>query len=206
MEKKRKQQKKPWTNGAIFYIKKDPTAAKVDQEWLEVSSGEFFETMDAGYNGMKRYFIRLAKDDYRDDAPIIFLECTESEFEEWHIEKNHAGYLHMNAKKGRKISMNDTDTPKKDEYGGYIRRQDFACTEANFTEQLELEEMKKALRGLLKGLDETSLMLADIFYIESKQKILQKDMAKQLGISPSAVSQRLKVIHGRLQKYKPNRN
>lgn len=66
--------------------------------------------------------------------------------------------------------------------------------------------MKKALRGLLKGLDETSLMLADIFYIESKQKILQKDMAKQLGISPSAVSQRLKVIHGRLQKYKPNRN
>ena len=188
---------KTWTDDCIYYVKKDPTAPKEEVEWLRVRKAEFFRIMDQEYEGQKRYFEKLKKDSGRDDAPVIFIESTIAEYQSVQKDRNHADYLHQQAKKVKKLSLDGLEDGEKKDGGRKALSE-----EMNLTERIELEQLKEALRSLLAGLDETSQMLADIYYLEFDQKIKQKDMAKRLGISPSAVSQRLKVIRTRLQKYK----
>ena len=197
MRKNADNAQKTRTDDCIYYVKKDPTAPKEELEWIQVKKAEFFRIMKQEYEGQKRCFEKLKKDSGMDDAPVIFIESTIAEHQSIQKDRNRADYLHEQARKVEKFSLEDyeegagEDDDRKIEFGA----------EMNLTERIELEQMKEALRSLLVGLDETSHMLADIYYLEYQQKVKQKDMAKRLGISPAAVSLRLKKIRKRLQKY-----
>ena len=197
MKKSFETEQEIFTNIEIYYVKKNPAAPKEEVEWLRVSRGEFFRIMEQKYEGQKRCFEVLKKTSNNDNSPVIYIEDTVVEWRSLQKDRHHNDYIHEQAQKVDEVSL-EKYQEGKDEKDDRTRE---IGAEMNLTERIELEKLKAALRSKLKGLDKTSHMLADIYYIEFKQKVTQEEMAARIGISQPAVSQRLKVIEARLQKY-----
>ena len=74
-----------------YFIWKDPACNGMDIEWVELNGRAFYDLLKKPENGERR-FIRLGND-ICPNADVIYIEATESQYQDWYTEYCRHKYL-----------------------------------------------------------------------------------------------------------------
>lgn len=172
-------------NKKIYLVKKDPTASKSENEWIQMSGSEFYSFIKSAA-AQGRYFICLT-DDISYKCPEIYIETSYADYKIWKAEYNAHQYLKEQEKLYETISA-DTPVTADSNLLDTIADDDFSPEEIAVMAS-EKSRLMSAIHSLPKA---EQYIVYRLYFDKPPQK--QQRLADELGIKKDVLTKRKQKI------------
>lgn len=177
-----------------YFIWKDPACNGMDIEWVELNGRAFYDLLKKPENGERR-FIRLGND-ICPNADVIYIEATESQYQDWYTEYCRHKYLRTWGKGRTALSLDAL----LDEEGPCSLHELIADIGAEFEEDVLWQVCKEQLSPAMETLSvaRREAILTKYFHCPTMS---DSEIAAALGISRQAFTDRKNFGLADLKKF-----
>ena len=169
-----------------YFIWKDPACNGMDIEWVELNGRAFYDLLKKPENGERR-FIRLGND-ICPNADVIYIEATQTQYEDWYAEYCHHKYLRTWGKGRTALSLDAL----LDEEGPCSLHELIADIGAEFEEDIIRELCGEQLLIAIEKLTSVRREAIELKYFICPTKS-DAEIAAMLGISRKGFADRKKL-------------
>lgn len=178
-----------------YYAWKHPECNGINPEWIEMTGKEFLAFKRRTEN-KNRKFVALA--DPEMETQTIFLEATKSEYDRWHREESRE-FRRKDSQKGIHyllVSIDDQVFSDGNSTFEDILPDEETDIESEVLSTCFIEELLSAVSQL----SDTEKALVDICFLNNKDNLSERQLAKKIGIPLMTLNNQKRAILKKIKK------